>query len=138
VSVISTTRPYAFATSGNIRTRFVGFGPYTFPAGQATSVTEPVTEPIFLQGGYFWMQGPARGDTVTLEVVDVDDVLGGGANTVVSTYVAAMPVAPWDHTGELAAPTAGNIPAGLYLRITYTSTGASDVHMGVTYRWYAE
>jgi len=137
MSVISSVSTRAWANSQGSEARFQGYG-YTFPAGATTSFDQVLSSTVRLQGGYYWVKNPALGDKVSLKVVDVDDILGGGAGVVVSDYVTDMPVAPWDHQQELESPTAGLIPAGLYLRITYTSTGADAVDLGVTYRWFVE
>ena len=137
MSVISSISMRAWANAQGYKTRFQGYA-YQFPAGATTSFDQVLSTPVLFQGGYFWVKNPAMGDTVSLDVVDVDDILGGGPGAVVSPYVTDMPVAPWDHQQELESPTAGQIPAGLYLRITYTSTGADAVDLGVTYRWFVE
>lgn len=123
--------PYAFTAES---TRFVGHL-YSCSPG-TTAHQEITTTQIRLQGGTYWARGATAGDTVSFAVVDVDNVLGGGAGAVVSEYVKGLPVAPWDHHMELTSTAAGMIPAGLYLRITYTNTGASPVQLGITYRWY--
>jgi hypothetical protein len=132
-SQVVTTTPYAYS---NERTKFSGHF-YTCPPGtsQHSTATPGV---IRLQGGTYWARGATAGDRVTFEVVDADNVLGGGAGAVVSQYVSELPVAPWDHHIEVSSPNAGTVPAGLYLRITYVNTGASDVQFGVTYRWYQQ
>lgn len=127
--------PEAYAYSGNERTRFVG-AQYTFTAGQTSFFDLQLTTDVRLQGGYYWVKDPALNDKVSLSVVDVDDILGGGAGAVVSQYVTDMPVAPWDHQQELESPTASQIPAGLYLRVTYDSFGGTNPIVGVTYRWF--
>jgi hypothetical protein len=125
----------AFAYSGTEVARFQGSGPHVFPAGATSSIDMLISTAARLQGGYYWVQNCSLGDVVSLSVVDVDGVISP-AGTVVSQYVTDMPVVPWDHQQELESPTAGLIPAGLYLRITYASVGATDVNLGVTYRWY--
>lgn len=127
--------PYAYA--GNEKARFVGVQ-YTFAAGQTASFDLQLTANVRLQGGYYWVKDSALNDKVSLSVVDVDDILGGGAGAVISQYVKDMPVAPWDHQQELESPTAAAIPAGLYLRVTYDSFGATNPIVGVTYRWFEE
>lgn len=123
--------PYAYSTE---RTRFVGYL-YSCPPG--TTVHEEVTANfIRLQGGYYWVRGATIGDRVSFSVVDVNNVLGQGPDFVVAEYVKTLPVAPWDHQQEIIAPTAGSIPPGLYLRITYTNAGSGNVDIGVTYRWF--
>lgn len=127
--------PEAFAYSGTEKTRFVGVQ-HTFTAGQTTSFDYLLTSAVRLQGGYYWVKNPALNDTVSLSVVDVDNILGGGAGAVLSQYVVNMPIAPWDHHQALEAPTASAVPAGLYLRVTYTSAGGTDPVLGVTFRWF--
>lgn len=123
--------PWAYSTEG---TRFVGQA-YTCAPGTTTHEFAPGVS-VRLQGGYYWCKGPNLGDRIDFLIVDVDNVLGMGAGLVVSEYVKEMPVTPWDHQGELIAPTAGEIPAGLYLRVVYTNTGTEDVNFGITYRWF--
>lgn len=135
--IISSITTRAWANSQGAEARFQGYR-YVFPAGLTTSFDQVLSSDVRLQGGYYWVKNAALGDAVSLQVVDVDNVLGGGAGLVVSPYVTDMPVAPWDHQQELESPTAGFIPAGLYLRITYASTGAENVDFGVTYRWYTD
>lgn len=129
--------PEAFAYAGTEKTRFVGVQ-YTFTAGQTASFDLQLTTNVRLQGGYYWVKDPTLNDKVSLSVVDVDDILGGGAGAVVSQYVRDMPVAPWDHQQELESPTAASIPSGLYLRVTYESVGGTNPIVGVTYRWFEE
>lgn len=123
--------PYAYT---NENARFVGYL-YTCSPG-TVSQDELITSPIRLQGGYYWVKSPNLGDKVSLSVVDKDNVLGNGPDTVLAEYVKDLPLAPWDHMHDVIAPTAGFIPAGIYLRLTYENTGTSDVVFGVTYRWF--
>jgi len=135
MSVISSVSTRAWANSQGSAARFVGMQ-HTVTAGQTSWFDYKLTNPVRLQGGYYWVKDPALNDAVTLSVVDVDDVLGGGAGAVVSTYVTTMPVAPWDHQPEISSPTAAEIPAGLYLRVTYDSFGGTNPILGITYRWF--
>ncbi len=120
---------YAYA---NEATRFVG-KLYTFASGDSASDLK-VEKQIRLQGGYYWVQGANPGDTVTLAVVDVDGLVAP-AGTVLVEYVKSMPVAPWNHQQEIIAATAGTVPSGMYLRVSYNNVGAAPVSFGVTYRW---
>lgn len=42
----------------------------------------------------------------------------------------------WDHADKIEANTVASIEAGLYIRIVYTNTGASNVKLGITYKWF--
>lgn len=129
------TAPYSYSDTD--RSRFHG-ELYAVPAGAAVGFDLQVTEEIRLYGGHYWVQGASPGDTMSFEVVDVDDMLGAGAGVVVSRYISNMPVPPWDHERDLVSPTAALVPPGLYLRVTYNSSGASPVLLGVTYKWFLQ
>jgi len=125
--------PYAYTEEN---ARFVGHL-YTCPVGTSTH-DELVTTTVRLQGGHYWAATPTIGDTVSLSVVDKDNILGNGAGVVLAEYVKTLPLAPWNHQAEIIAPTAGLVVAGLYLRMTYTNLGSNDVSFGVTYRWFEQ
>lgn len=123
---------YAYSTDA---ARFVGYL-YTVPSAGVFNFDEKLTSAVRLQGGTYWTTGGVLGDKVSLSVVDVDDILGKGAGYVVATYVMNAPVTPWQQLVALESPTAGLVPAGLYLRVTIDHTGAGGLSLGVTYRWY--
>ncbi len=132
-SGISITMPYPYAYSGE-KTRFKGYL-YTCSPGENT-FEEQINNSVKLQAGYYWLKGPSEGDKVSISIVDIDNVLGLGANNVLSQYVSDMYVPPWDHADKIEATTVASIDAGLYIRIVYTNTGASDVKLGITYKWF--
>jgi hypothetical protein len=124
----------AFGYAGTDAARFVGD---LFSCGPGSSRhSRRVEGPIRLQGGSFWTRGGSVGDRVSLSVVDLDDVLGGGAGVVVSEYVSRIPVPPGDYSQAIESPTAGTIPAGLYLVVDYENAGTSAVDLGITWRWF--
>ena len=84
------------------------------------------------------VEGAHAGDKMTFQVVDVDNVLGYGANTVITEYISSMPVPPWNHERNLESPTAALIPSGLYLRVVYQSAGGTGTLLGVTYKWFLQ
>ena len=129
------TAPYSYSSTD--RSRFRGVL-YSVPAGASVGFDLLLDQAVRLHGGDYWVRGPALGDSMSFQVVDVNDVLGGGAGAVVTEYVTDLPVAPWDHARELQSPTAAVIPAGLYLRVIYRSTGQEPVALGVTYRWFIQ
>jgi hypothetical protein len=135
MGTLSSVTPSAFAVAGPWKARFVG-QLYSFPAGESFYDLR-LNQAVKLQGGYYWIKGATLSDTVSLSVVDVDGVVSP-PGTVLSEYVQNLPVAPWDHQQELASPTAADIPAGLYLRVTYDNHGTGFVALGITYRWYVE
>lgn len=88
----------------------------------------------YIQGGQLLYQNAAWGDYITAQVVDVDNVLGQGAGTVLNEYIKKRYVCPSLCQAELEVPYAGKIPQNCYLRIKYTSVGTStDVDVAVNY-----
>lgn len=138
-------------------TRFVG-ARYVCDPG-ASEHDLKVTTPVLLQGGSYWVEGANNGDSVSLavvgdkdvtldEIADVDrairlDADGVALDTTARErggveyieYVVDLPVAPWAHQQDLIAATAGSVPLGARLRVTYTNVGEKPVTLGVLYRW---
>ena len=107
-------------------TRFVG-ARYVCGPGVTTHDLEVAT-PVLLQGGSYWVEGAINGDSVSLAVVNA-------AGTTLVEYVVNLPVAPWAHQQDLIAATAGSVPLGARLRVSYTNVGQAPVTLGVLYRW---
>lgn len=96
-------------------------------AGEDTTHDHQITAASKLFAGTFWASPDAEiGDWIEFSVVDVDDLLGLGAGYVVAKYVATMYVAPGERR-ELRSGQSAAIPAGLYLRTVYHSTGQAAV-----------
>jgi hypothetical protein len=129
------TSPYSYSDTD--RSRFQG-ALYTAPANVTTSFNFPIPEEIRLYGGHYWVQGATAGDKMSFQVVDIDNILGFGPETVVHEYITDMPVPPWDHEKDLESPTAALIPGGLYLRVVYVNATSDPVTLGVTYKWFLQ
>ena len=133
--VVTAVAPYAYSDTD--KARFHG-ELYAVPASASVGFDLLITEEIRLYGGHYWVQGAHPGDKMSFQVVDVDDVLGGGAGAVVTEYISGMPIPPWDHERDLDSPTAALIQAGLYLRVLYESAGGTGTMLGVTYKWFVQ
>jgi len=129
------TSPYSYSETD--RSRFHG-ELYAVPASSTVGFDLLLTEEVRLYGGHYFVQGSTIGDTMSFQVVDVDNITGLGAGTVLNEYIKDMPVAPWDHERDLDSPTAALIPAGLYLRVVYANASADPVALGVTYKWFLQ
>lgn len=100
---------------------------FTADSGDTTTHDWKVPHDLSLYGGTFWADDNAKiGDHIHFQVVDVDDILGGGAGAVLSEYVEDVYVVPEErrtfHSGQAA-----EVVKDLYLRTTYHSVGNSDV-----------
>lgn len=125
--------PYAYT---EINPRFIG-ELYTCTPG--TSVHEKMIDSaVRLQGLCYWVKNPNLGDKFSLSIIDKNDVLGRGADSIVGEYVEDLYLAPWDHLHEITTSAVLIIPAGVCVKITYENTGSQNVTMGVTYRWFQQ
>ncbi len=94
------------------------------------------TEARLLNGGHLYAQQGVVGDTITAQIVDVDNLLGQGANFVVKEWIKDWYIIP-DLLQHIRTPQAGEVPAGLYVRLKYKSTGtANDVKVLINYDLY--
>lgn len=77
---------------------------------------------LYLTGVEGILSGQMAGDYMQIKVIDVDNVTGLGANTVIGTPVNKFFVNPTNNTKEkmdMGYPI--YVPSGVYIRITYTS-----------------
>lgn len=78
---------------------------------------------LFLVGTRSFFTGVALGDYISVKVIDIDNVLGLGANTILSTPVAKYYMPPLDnsyHEFNMGYPLYA--PNGVYVRVSYSSS----------------
>jgi len=94
-------------------------------AGQANqNIDLAMTDDVFVTGGKLRVKNANFGDTVCLQVVDVNNVLGFGANLVLAQFITNWGlVDDQEQQFDEDSPYPAKVPAGLYLRLVYTSTG---------------
>lgn len=111
------------------RVNFKGFGSSgTATAGQVTNIDYKLTEERLVYGGQLILDGHVFGDKVSMQVVDVDNILGYGAGLVLGSYVTDWYISPTEaaqHPLLVEYPT--KIMANLYFRLAYTSVGQNNV-----------
>ena len=107
----------------------------TCPAGTTTSVDFLLTDDVLILGGMRITNGAAFGDFMNMQVVDVDGVFAP-AGTVLDQFISNWYVSSGDSEGEIESVCPKKAPAGIYLRVIYTSTGPTDVGFAVNYLMY--
>lgn len=120
------SRPYAFAT-GDFE-----FSPKaaiaTCAAGQSESIILAMCGTKYMNGGKLITDGNAvLGDWIEVQVVDHDNLLQQGVDFVLKSWIDKWYVDPKACMDEVVTPYAGLPPAGMYIRLTYHSTGANPV-----------
>jgi hypothetical protein len=122
-------RGYAFSTNDFT---YKGNGVYgVCIAGQTVDIDYTFTETLYTNGGDIVLENSVLGDWVEVHVIH--PVYGAIADYVNKRYVPASPFGYPTPVMAVHTPYAGKIPASLKLRLTYHSTGATDVKIGVNY-----
>lgn len=126
-------RPYAFATPDF---QFSGDGvSFTATAGTATysdyKILTAGQSGLYISGGEMYTNIAKVGDYIQVQVVDVDGIMSP-AGTVIFDWVKKWYANP---IGAQIVDTAyaGKIPGGLYVRVTFNSTGGANVAVAVNY-----
>lgn len=92
-----------------------------------TSIDFKLPEDRWVAGGIIIAQGTHWGDKLCLQVIDIDNVLGYGANTVLDEYVTDFYlVSDSEFQLQLECPYVALVPANLYIRVKYTNTSLID------------
>lgn len=83
-----------------------------------------ITDDCLVDGAVFIVLNSLLGDKISCQVIDKDNILGYGANTVLGEYVTDWYINP-EATEQLnyKSEYPAKIYSGLYLRIIYTSAG---------------
>lgn len=105
----------------------------TATSGQTTLSDKKFDFDIDLFGGAYEVGTTANpGDYIEFEVIDKDNILGYGENVVLNKYIETNYVLPGsEYVHE--EPVGSVIPAGIYLRVRYVSTGLVNVNMVFRY-----
>lgn len=92
-----------------------------------TNIDWALPQERWISGGILLASGTHWGDKISLQLIDIDNVLGYGANTVLGEYVTDFYVVTDSQLQcQLEAPYVALVPAGVYVRIKYTNTSALD------------
>lgn len=121
-------------SSKDLNADYQGFK-FTATANSVSTGDFKILNDSLIDGGVVFAKNTAMGDKVTLQVVDVDNVMGYGANVVLGQYVTNWYINP-DSTFQVDFKSAypAKIFTGLYLRVLYTSVGNNNVDFIINYR----
>ena len=104
-------------------------------AGTTTTHDFKLDDDNLVDGASVFVLNAAIGDTLTLQVIDKDNVLGFGANVVLGQYVTEWFINPASASqGEFTSVYPAKIFGGLYLRKIYSSVGEVAPTVVVNYK----
>jgi hypothetical protein len=118
----------AFAYNGQYEAKVTGFRG-TATAGTTTNIDFAIgAEDRHISGLSLMLVNHAEADTIGLSIVDVDNILGYGAGVVLKTFAQTWNVDhEKSHQGTNSFNFVAKILAGLYIRVSYVSTGGTNV-----------
>lgn len=102
---------------------------FTAAANTTTTGTLLLGTGIHVRGFQFLSDEASLGDFVKIEIVDIDNVLGAGANVVLHTPIKKYYVHSTANSSplNLENPDTVKLPAsGLYVRMYYTNTSPTS------------
>jgi len=99
----------------------------TVTAGAVTNLDFTLTDDMLVTGGVFLCSGGAQGDFVNFQVVHP---IAGVLNQFITNWYID-PSTIRQETTKSNYPA--KLPAGLILRVSYTSTGTSNVWIAINY-----
>ena len=106
----------------------------SFTAGSITALDLKLTDDHLLTGGTILVKDGSIGDSISLQVVDVDNIIGYGANVVLSEFVTNWYVSTDSQKQiDLSINYPAKILAGLYIRLKYNSTGITAGSVSANY-----
>lgn len=125
----------------NIRNQFdfAGNGTIgTATKNTTTNIDFKLPAKLWLDGGAILTKDPVFGDWFQVQIVDVDNILGGGAGQVLKNYINKWYIHPDISLLELNGSYAGEVLKDLYIRIKYHSIGTvTDVTVAINYKLHA-
>lgn len=89
--------------------------------GVSTNCDIHITDDHVCDGGRIITTGAVLGDTVDIKIVDIDNILGYGANVTLKQVVTAWPIYPGSNIWDFSVSYPAKIYGGLYCRIVYNS-----------------
>lgn len=107
---------------------------YNLTYGQSHNIDLKLADDYLMTGASVIVKDATFGDKFSLQVIDIDNILGYGSNTVLlQTITDWGVVADKQDQGSLAAGYPAKIVAGLYLRMIYISIGTINPSVIINY-----
>lgn len=103
-------------------------------AGTSTNIDYILTNDMLITGAQVLSNISTFGDSLTFQLVDVNNVLGYGANLVLNQFVTNWQLrSDSQEQIHLNCNYPAKIISGLCLRLIYTSVGSANVMVAINY-----
>jgi hypothetical protein len=101
-------------------------------ANGTTNVDYKFLDERWITGGILLAYGGSWGDTITIQVLDKDNILGYGSNRVLREFITHFTIDPTSvKQQKIQVDYVSLIPAGIYIRLQYTNVSENtNVQVG--------
>lgn len=123
----TSVRSVADMNADSVKFRGVGIA-FSAAAGTTTIYDYKFLEARLVDGIIILAKDKVFGDHISISIVDVDNIIGYGAGVVLDTFASSWYLGDTIQT-EVRLPYSAELLAGLYMRLSYLSTGASVVSL---------
>lgn len=130
----STYKPLRVLDFEASKLNFLGVGVATncTPNG-VIAVDYILIDDCLITGGTILVSNGTFGDKIDLQIVDVNNTLGYGANFILNKFVSGWYIQAGPSIVPISVPYPAKVYAGLAIRVIYTSVGSSANSLAVNY-----
>jgi hypothetical protein len=91
----------------------------TIPPNSIANVDYKVDPALIIYGAQLLYENATKGDFISLQIIDKDNILGYGNDIVVASWIKKWFINSYENYWKVMSEYAGTIQAGLYLRLVY-------------------
>jgi len=130
--------PYTKQTPATIGTSMrIEGGEFLATANSKTTGSIKFDSNIEIVGCMFYAENGGSGDKVNVYLIDKDDILGYGTDTVLTNFATDVPARIASAVPVIAESSGSDlINQGLYIEIEYDNSNASDVKVEYAFKYY--
>lgn len=130
----STYKPLKVSDFEASKLNFLGIGvTASCTSNGVTTLDYILIDDCLITGGTILVSNGTFGDKIDLQIVDVNNTLGYGANFILNKFVSGWYIQSGPSIVPISVPYPAKVYAGLAIRIIYTSIGSSTNSLAVNY-----
>lgn len=130
----STYKPLKVSDFEASKLNFLGIGvTASCTSNGVTTLDYILIDDCLITGGTILVSNGTFGDKIELQIVDVNNTLGYGANFILNKFVSGWYIQSGPSIVPISVPYPAKVYAGLAIRVIYTSIGSSTNSLAVNY-----
>lgn len=130
----STYKPLKVSDFEASKLNFLGVGvTASCTSNGVTTLDYILTDDCLMTGGSILVSNGTFSDKIDLQIVDVNNTMGYGANFILNKFVSGWYIQAGTSIVPISVPYPAKVYAGLVIRVIYTSVGSSTNSLAVNY-----